>query len=171
MPTQKPPPPPPPDTQQQPDRIGLIGGIAGIIKGFTLKNVAITALLALIILPGFVIWRVMNDASMLNKLTSRYEEYTSDKIPCTLRVASVRGGGDHYSISTGFAFQGSDRYIMGVIMDRKPGEIELQSYCEVLQKIVDHLRRPEDAPSPTFPGTDEPLIWHYPPEESSSSSP
>jgi hypothetical protein len=168
MPTRKPkpPPPPPPDLLQQPDRVGQLGGIVGLVQSMTLTHVLIVALLAAILVPSYVAWRVLNDESMLTKFTSRYEEITSDKIPCTLRIASVRGGGDSYSISTGFAVQGSDRYTIAVLLDRKPDDLSLQSYCEVLQKIVDHLRRPEDAPSPTFPGSDEPLIWHYPPEGS-----
>ena len=99
--------------------------------------------------------------SLLNTFLSRFEEFTNDKISCTLRVASVRGGGDHYSISTGFAFQGSDRYTVGVIMDRKPDPSELESYCATLNAIVDFMRRPT-APLPKYPNSDEPLIWQYP---------
>jgi hypothetical protein len=83
-----------------------------------------------------------------------------------LRIASLKGGGDKFAISTGFAAQGNDRYVISVLMDRKPSEVEQQSYCATLTAIVDHMRRPEQAPSPTFPHSDEPLIWHYPAEGS-----
>jgi hypothetical protein len=74
----------------------------------------------------------------------------------------VRGGGDTYAISTGFAYQGSDRWTVSVLMQRRPDDSEMVSYCETLNMLVDHLRRP-DTPEPKFPGSEEPLIWHYPP--------
>jgi hypothetical protein len=92
------------------------------------------------------------------------QKVTSDKTPCVL-ASSLRGGDDQYGISTGFAAQGSDQYVISVLMDRKPSETEQQSYCATLTAIVDHMRRPE-APSPTFPNSDVPLIWHYPAEGS-----
>lgn len=151
-----PPAPPPPD-----NRVGMIGGLAEIVKGLSLGNVLTIALLVVIAVPSYIGWRVINDESMLNKFTSRYEEITNPQVPCTLRIASVRGGGDLYSISTGFAFQGSDRWTVGVVMSRKPDDSELNSYCATLNILVDHIRRP-GAPEPTFPGTDKPMIWHYP---------
>jgi hypothetical protein len=154
--TETPPPPPP-------DRVGMISGLTDIVKGLTLGNVLIIALLVAIAIPAYILWRALNDESMLNKFLSRYEEISSDKVPCTLRVASVRGGGDIYSLSTGFAFQGSDRYTVGVILIARPDDAELVSYCETLNLIVDYMRRP-DAASPTFPGSDDPLIWRYPTE-------
>jgi hypothetical protein len=143
----------------------MISGIADIIKGLSLTNVLIIALLVLIAIPSYILWRFLNDASLLNKFTSFYEEISSDKVGCTLRVASQRGAHPIYSISTGFAFQGSDRYTVGVIITHKPDDGELVSYCETLNLIVDFMRRP-DAQSPTFPNSDKPLVWHYPPGES-----
>ena len=149
--------------QQQDKRIGLIGELAAIVKGLSLNNVLIIALLVVIAIPTYVLWRALNDESMLNKFMSRYEEISSETIPCTLKVASVRGGGDTYTMSTGFAYQGSDRWVVGVVMDLKPDDDELVSYCATLELIVDHMRRPGDTPSPTFPNSDQPVIWHYPP--------
>jgi hypothetical protein len=151
-------------TDQPPDRVGQVGGLVKIVQSLTLTQVLVIALLVMIAIPTYIAWRVINDESMLTKFTSRYEELSSDKMPCTLRVASVRGGGDTYSISTGFAFQGSDRWTVGVIMNSKPDDSELVSYCATLNVLVDHLRRP-GAPEPTFPGTQEPMILHYPPVE------
>jgi hypothetical protein len=162
--------PGPPQTGQQPpppasERVGMISGIADIVKSLNLTNVLIIALLVLIAVPTYILWRFLNDASLLNKFTSFYEERSSDKVGCTLRVASQRGSEPIYSISTGFAFQGSDRYTVGVILTHQPDDGQLVSYCETLNLIVDFMRRP-DAKSPTFPNSDEPLIWHYQPEGS-----
>jgi hypothetical protein len=150
---------PPPE-----DRVGQVGGIVKLVSSLTFTQVLVIALLVMIAIPTYIIWRMVNDESMLNKFTSRYEEITTQQMPCTLRVASVRGGGDTYSISTGFAYQGQDRWNVAVIMQRKPESAEMIAYCETLQLLVDHLRRPE-APEPTFPNSDEPMIWHYPAPE------
>jgi hypothetical protein len=147
------------------DRVGMIGGLADIVKSLSLTNVLIIALLVVIAVPAYVLWRALNDQSMLNKFLSYYEEVDSDKVSCTLRIASQRGGESFYSISTGFAYQGNDRWTVGVILTHRPDPTELESYCATLNLIVDYMRRP-DAKSPTYPNSDEPLIWRYPPEGS-----
>ena len=153
----------PPKPEPPPDHVGMIGGIVKIIQSMTLTHVLILALLLVILIPTFILYRFMTDASMLNKWTSFYEELSSDKSPCTLRIASVRGADPTYAISTGFAFQGSDRWTVSVVMGHKPDEGQLISYCETLNQIVDYMRRP-NAPSPTYPNSDDPLIWQYPPQ-------
>ena len=162
----KAPPLPPPPPPSPPDHVGMIGGFVKILQSMTLQNVLTLALVVLIAAPSFILYQFITDASLLNKWASFYEELSSDKVSCTLRIASQRGSDPIHSISTGFAYQGSDRYIVGVILDHRPDEGDLVSYCEVLNKIVDHMRRPEKAPSPTFPNSDEPLIWPYPQEGS-----
>jgi hypothetical protein len=149
------------ETPPAEERVGQIGGLIKTIQSLTLTQVLIIALLVLIAIPSYIAWRVINDESMLTKFTSRYEEITSAYMSCTLRVASVRGGGDTYSISTGLAMQGSDRWQVGVILPRLPPQDSQIAYCATLNLLVDHLRRP-DAPEPTMPNG-EPLIWHYPP--------
>ena len=151
-----------PGPNPPPDRVGQIGGVVNIIKGLSLTHVLIIALLVAIAIPTYILWRFLNDASMLNKFTSFYEEISSDKSPCTVRIASQRGADPTYAISTGFAFQGSDRWTISAVMTHKPDDGQIASYCETLQLIVDYMRRP-NAPSPTFPNSDEPLIWPYAP--------
>ena len=154
-----------PPEPQPPDRVGQIGGVVRIVQSLTLTHVLIIALLVAIAIPTYIAWRFLNDASMLNKFTSFYEEISSAQSPCTVRIASQRGADPIYSVTTGFAFQGSDRWNIGVILTHKPDDGEVISYCEVLNRIVDYMRRP-DAPLPTYPNTDEPLIWRYPPAAS-----
>lgn len=143
----------------------MVGEAANIVKGLSLTNVLIIALLVAIAIPTFILYRFTTDASLLNKFTSFYEELANDKVGCTLRIASQRGTNPIYSISTGFAFQGSDRYTVGVILSHQPDDGQLVSYCETLKLIVDFMRRP-DAKSPTFPNSDDPLVWQYPPDGS-----
>jgi len=149
---------------EEPSRVGAAGEAVKIVQSLTLTHVLIIALLVAIAIPSYIFYRTLNDASMLNKFMSYYEEVITPHMPCTLRIASQRGADPVYSISAGFAFQGSDRWTMGVILNHKPDESELTSYCETLQKIIDHLRRP-DRPPPNFPGTEKPMVWPYAPGE------
>jgi hypothetical protein len=145
----------------QPAPQGVILSVVNAVKGMSLTNVLVIIMLAIVVVPSYLLWSVLNDPVMLGRFLSSYEEITSDKWPCTLRVASLRGAGDQYSISTGFAYQGSERWTLAVLIDRKPTDQEMYSYCETLNLLVDYMRNP-DARSPNFPGTEEPLIHTYP---------
>jgi hypothetical protein len=149
---------PQPPEQRSPE--GIVAAVAHFAKGLTLTNVLAIGALAVVLVPSYLLWRLLNDESMLGRVLSSYEE-KEDKSGCTLRIASLRGAGDTYAISTGFAAQGADQWVISVIMSRTPSETDINSYCETLQRIVDHMRRP-DQPPPTYPGTDIPLIWRYP---------
>lgn len=144
---------------------GILERAIASVKGLTFQNVLIMMMLAVIVVPTYLLWRLLDNPTALGRFLSSYEEVTSDKWPCTLRIASVRGAGDTFAISTGFAYQGSERWVVSVIMDRKPTDEEMQSYCETLNLLIDFMRNP-DARSPYFPGTEEPLVHMYPKEES-----
>jgi hypothetical protein len=151
----------PPEQQQQQ---GIFQTILHAVTSMTLTQVLILALLMAILIPSYLVWRALNDPAMLGRFLSSYEEVTSDKIPCILRIASLQGGGDQFAISAGFAAQGSDQWVVSVLMDRKPGEAEMVSYCETIHLLIDYMRRP-DAPAPTFPDSKDPMIWRYPPPQ------
>lgn len=154
--------PPPQPNQQQ----GFWQAVIGVISGMTITQALVVLILLVALVPSYLLYRVINDPELAGRFLSSYEEISSPETSCILRIASLRGGGDEYGISTAFAAQGNDRYVISVLMDRKPSEVEIQSYCATLTAIVDHLRRPETAPSPKFPHSEEPLIWHYPVEKS-----
>jgi hypothetical protein len=134
-----------------------------MVKGLSLANVLVITLLVMLAIPSYVMWAVLNDPVMLGRFLSSYEEITSDKWPCTLRIASARGAGDTYSISAGFAFQGSERWTLAVLMDRDPrlDQDAMESYCETLQLLIDAMRDPTKHPPP-FPNTEDPIIHMYP---------
>jgi hypothetical protein len=136
---------------------GRVASLVDMVKGLSLANVLVIALLVMLAIPSYILYRLFNDQAMLGRVLSSYEEITSDKTPCTLRIASLRGAGDTYSISTGFAYQGSDKWVVSVIMEgRKPTDEEFNSYCEALQLLVDFMRDPDAHPPP------EPRIQMYP---------
>jgi hypothetical protein len=153
--------PPPTPHQNQ----GIFSAVVDAVKGLSLTNVLVVMLLAIVVIPGYAMWRMLDDPAMLGRFLSSYEEVLSDKWPCTLRIASARGAGDQYGISTGFAYQGSERWTLNVLMDRKPTDQEMVSYCETLNLLIDFMRDP-NARSPYFPGTEVPVVNMYPREPS-----
>lgn len=150
----------PPSAQQH----GMLERAISSVKGLSLTNVLVIALLVILAIPSYALYQIINDQQLLGRVLSSYEEITSDKTPCTLRIASLRGAGDTYSISAGFAYQGAERWTISVLMDRDPrvGD-ELNSYCETLQLLIDFMRDPNAHPPP-FPHTEDPMIQMYPKE-------
>lgn len=144
---------------------GITVTLINAIKNLSFGNVLIIMLLMIVVIPSYLLWRILNDPAMLGKFLSHYEEVTSDKWPCTLRIASQRGAGDTYSVGAAFAVQGSERWIIAVQLDRDPrlDDDDMISYCETLNLLIDFMRNP-DARSPVSPGAtdDEPLIHTYP---------
>jgi hypothetical protein len=145
---------------QQPGQ-GMLERAVASVKGLSVQNLLTIVVLIVVLAPTYLLWRLLNDSAMLGRVLSSYEEVTSDKWPCTLRIASARGAGDTYSISAGFAFQGSERWTIAVLMDRKPTDEEMFSYCETLQLLIDAMRDPTKHPPP-FPGTQDEIIHMYP---------
>ena len=109
------------------------------IKGLTLANVLVIALLAVIAVPVYVIYRALDDEKLLDRFMSTYEEVNSQQMGCALRHAQSRGGPDQWGISAGFAYQGADRWFVNVVLDHMPTNEELQSHCETLKLIADEM--------------------------------
>jgi hypothetical protein len=108
------------------------------VKGLTISNVLVIALLVVIAIPTYIIWKALNDEKVLDRLMSTYElvETESD---CTVRHVQERGGPDLWAVGTGFAFQGRDRWSVNVLFSDMPDEDEIASYCEALKLIVDKM--------------------------------
>jgi hypothetical protein len=49
---------------------------------------------------------------------------------------------------------------MAVSLNWEPTDEQVRSYCDTLEKLVDHMREPSHPP-PTVPGTDQPLVVPY----------
>jgi len=131
---------------------GRIASAANVVKSLSLSNVLVIFLLLLMAVllagPAYVVYRALGDEKLMDRFLSSYREIPSDT-GCTIRVVAERGGPEHWSISTGFAMQGSDRWTVGVILDHPPSEEkgEVASYCESLMLIVDKMHEP-DEPQP-----------------------
>jgi hypothetical protein len=109
------------------------------VKGLTISNVVVIALLAFVAVPVYIIYRALQDEKLLDRFLTTYEELTSQQVGCALRHVKERGGPNQWGISTGFAFQGADRWNVAVILDRQPSAEEIVTYCEALKLIADRL--------------------------------
>lgn len=131
--------PPAPGPHPPDYRLGIAEGAVGIVKGLTLQNVLIIALLVVIAVPTYAFWQALHDDKLLDRFLSTYEEVTSQNIGCTMRHLQRRGGIDQWSVSSGFAYQGADRWVVSVWMDHQPNGEEINSYCESLKLIADRM--------------------------------
>jgi len=130
----------------QPPTEGRFLGLVNAVKGLTVANVAMIAVLAMIAVPVYVIYRALGDDKLLDRLMSTYEELDSQQTGCALRHLQERGGPEVWGVSSGFAFAGSDRWHVNVVLDHEPSREELVSYCESLKLIADTmLSRGSDA--------------------------
>jgi hypothetical protein len=143
--------PPPPDQ-------GRVVGVLNAAKGLTLANVLILALLAAIAVPIYVIYRALGDEKIMDRLMSTYEEIDDHTSGCAIRHVQERGGPDLWGVSSGFAFQGRDRWYVNVVLDHSPSEEEIASYCESLKLIGDKMLAGDDAPVVVEPGSDGEIL-------------
>jgi hypothetical protein len=132
------------------------------VKGMSLFNVLIVGLMLTILLPTYVVYRAINDEALLDRFLSSYQVYDRQVSSCTLRRARQRGEPYTWAISSGFAFEGGTRWSLSVVLNWEPDDEQVKSYCDTLQKLVDHMRQPQEK-SPTFPGTDKPVVQPYQP--------
>lgn len=109
------------------------------IKGLTLTNALVVVMLALALVPVYLIYRAVNDEKLLDRFLSTYEEIPGDHDGCSLRHVQARGGPELWSIATGFAFQGQDRWQLSVIIPRQPDIEDINTYCASLKLIADSL--------------------------------
>jgi hypothetical protein len=113
--------------------------LATWLKSLTFTNVAIIALIAMVAIPVYATYKLMTDPSMLDRFMSSYDEYTEVETGCTVRTVRLRGGPWRWSISTGFAFQGSDRWTISVILSSEPKPEDIISYCATLELVVEKM--------------------------------
>jgi hypothetical protein len=130
-------PPLPPPAQD-----GRILSWLNAVKGLTISNVLVIAMLIVVAVPTYLIYRVVNDHELLDRFLSHYREISSQNVGCTLREARDRGSAEFFGISTGFAYQGRDKYIISVVLDHHPSDEELNSYCATVKAIADSLQAP-----------------------------
>lgn len=132
-------PPPPAPVPPSPPSDGRISGLIAAVKGLTLSNVMVIALLAAILVPVYIVYRALDNEQLLDRFMSTYEEESNQQSGCSVRHVQERGGPDQWSVSSGFAFAGSDRWFVNVVLTHEPSGEEITSYCESLKLIADTM--------------------------------
>jgi hypothetical protein len=115
-----------------------LSGVARVLQSLTLRNVAILALVIGLVIPVFVIWKLLSDPALLDRFFSSYRVIRTEG-GCTVRVVAESGGPEQWSISTGFAAGGNERWTIGVVLEREPTGEQIVSHCATLLHIVDAL--------------------------------
>jgi hypothetical protein len=141
---------------------GRVAGLINSVKGLTITNVLVILMLAVIVGPAYILYRALNDEALLDRFLSTYRAIPTST-NCTVREVGERTSNNFWVIAAGFAYQGTDRWQVAVVLDQRPDAGKETSYCETLKLIVERMRDP-DIPTPTFPGTDEPIIHQYAPK-------
>jgi hypothetical protein len=114
----------------------------GFLKGLTLTQAGVIALVLLALIPAYFVYRVLGDPELLDRFKSSYRVIPSDS-GCTIREAAESGGSAQWSITTGFAMAGTEQYTVGVILDHEPAdEGEVAGHCATLLLIVEKMHEP-----------------------------
>lgn len=140
---------------------GTVAGLISAVKGLTFANALVVVILVAAGIPAYVLYRVINDTALLDRFLGDYREISAQNVGCTIRMAKVRGGAEMWAVTTGFAYQGADRWVVGVVLDKEPRQDLMESYCEALKLIVDYMRDPDNGESPSFPNSREPIVKPY----------
>jgi len=138
----------------------MLRSIVEMVRSLNLFNVLVIALMLVILLPTYVVYRIINDEDLLDRFLSYYRVYGRPVSSCTVHKVRQRGEPFTWVISRGFAFEGGTRWSMGVALSFEPNDEQVISYCDTLEQLVDHMRKPE-TPSPTFPGTNKEVVVPY----------
>jgi hypothetical protein len=139
------------------DRMGLIEKLLEIIKGLTITNIVTLAMLIGLLLPAYLGWRVINDATLMALILSEYRELPA-KTDCQLAKEQPAGTEGTYSLRTPFAERSREVWYISVRVRFEPDEQALNKYCAALQGVVDYLSDPQDTPVPVFPDSTRRII-------------
>jgi hypothetical protein len=113
-------------------------GWLGLFKGLTPTNAVAILILLCGLVPAYVVYRLVTDATLLDRFLSAYV-IEPTQTACRLVKARERGETFTYAVTTGFAFEGQDRWSIGVIMNQEPSEEDMQADCHLLQAIIGYM--------------------------------
>jgi hypothetical protein len=124
---------------EPPPHHGRLASAAHAIKSLSLANVLVIFLLLAMAGPAYVLWKAVNDPLLLDRFLSTYRVVPSNT-GCVIRAASEGGAPEQWSISTGFAYAGTEQYTVGVVLDHEPAdEEEVAAACATLLLIVEKM--------------------------------
>lgn len=127
----------------------MIERLAAIVRALTLQNVLLLALLVLIGLPVFLIYRLGNDRSLREQFLSSIRVVDGLGVPCLVVASNMAGQPERLTVGVSFE---SDGRIEFDIVARSPGVLsgqEIATACEQARKYRDIMRKALGSPSET----------------------
>jgi hypothetical protein len=115
-------------------------GWLNALKNLTVTNALVALMIAFALTPLYVIYRALNDDELLGRMLSEYAEVDSAGTNCLVRKLKQRGGPTFWGVSTAFAVQGNDRWLVSAQLISQPRPEDIQAYCTTLRLLVDVMR-------------------------------
>ena len=122
----------------EPPPQGRFAAAAHAVRTLTLQNVLVVFLLLSMAVPVYIVYRALSDDELLDRFLSSYRVVGVEG-GCTIRMVAERGGPEQWSIATGFAAAGSERWNVSVVLEQEPSREQIASHCATLMLIVDRL--------------------------------
>ena len=139
---------------EEPPPAGRGLALLAAVKGLTWSNVLVLAGIAIIAIPVYTVYKALGDDKLLDRLMSQYE-VIGTKHGCAVRHVQERGGPGLWGVSSGFAFQGADKWFVNVMLDHAPTDDEVAAYCGSLKLIADRmLERGSEVHGGPMPGAE-----------------
>jgi hypothetical protein len=131
----------------------LLQKLLDSVKGLSLSNVLVLALLALIAVPAYVGWKVINNPALMSIVFSDFEEIPS-VTDCNLFRAQSSGSAAFWAVTNQFGQRNAESWSIAVRVKFLPDAAAMRDYCASLEAVVSYLRDPT-SDLPTFPGSNK----------------
>ena len=122
----------------EPPKIEGAAGWLAAVKGLSLTNALVILVLVVALVPAYAAYRLLTDEALLDRFLAAYQVLPTSTA-CRLLRARQRGEDYSYAITTGFAFEGQQRWTIGVVLNHMPSDEEMQTNCLLLQTIIDFM--------------------------------
>jgi hypothetical protein len=129
----------------------------GYLKSLTFRNVGVILALAVVAVPGYLVYRLATDPQFASVFFSTYSEASVPATDCFIRIASVSGGREDYRVSRPFAYSGRDRWVISIETPDEPNADQTVALCNLLGEVIAYARD-RSKKSPNFPGGDTPMF-------------
>jgi hypothetical protein len=127
------------------------------LKGLTFVNVAILALLVVIAVPTFFVWKAVDNPDLLSLVFSEFQELETGT-DCNLFKGQSQGAQPYWAVTNQFAERNAAFWSVAVRIKFKPDHEAVVAYCKSLEAVVSFMRDP-NLPLPTFPGSTKAIFY------------
>jgi hypothetical protein len=141
----------------------LLQKVLDAVKGLTIVNVVVIGLLAIILVPLYVGWRMLNDPNLMGAVFNIYSEIETTS-ECPLAYEQPAGGQGRYVIRAVLAERNAETWYISTKVKFQPDDQAMTLYCAALTALVDYIRDPNNEPVPVYPGSERRIVPVAPPK-------